>query len=77
MCSQTKAPLSHIDLSLAGHIQGISNLILIDSYSGWLHVISIKSATTSTIINSLPQKFAIHGMPKVTMLRDVIQFSSA
>ncbi|KAM3185449.1 hypothetical protein ACTXT7_006339 [Hymenolepis weldensis] len=68
-CSQTKVPLSHIDLSLGGPIQGISNPILMNSYSRRSEVILIKSATTSAIINSLRHKVAIHGMPKVTVLR--------
>ncbi|KAM3185279.1 hypothetical protein ACTXT7_006676 [Hymenolepis weldensis] len=48
MCCHNKIPWSHIDLSLAGFIQGISYLIQVESYSKWPEVILLKSATTGT-----------------------------
>ncbi|KAM3174674.1 hypothetical protein ACTXT7_010076 [Hymenolepis weldensis] len=60
VCSQTKASWSHIDLSLAGPILGISYLDLVYSYSKWSRVIPLKFATTGTIINSLCQVFSSH-----------------
>ncbi|VUZ48775.1 unnamed protein product, partial [Hymenolepis diminuta] len=71
VCYQTKAFQSHIDLSLAGPILGISYLVLVCSYSKWSTVIPLKSATTVTIINSLCQKFASHSAPKVIVSRKV------
>ncbi|VUZ49222.1 unnamed protein product [Hymenolepis diminuta] len=76
VCTQTKTPWSHIDLSFAGLIQRTSYLILVDSNSKWPEIMTIKSATIGTIINSLRQLFANQGVPIVFVSRNVIQFSS-
>nr|CUU99020.1 hypothetical transcript [Hymenolepis microstoma] len=44
---------SHIDLSLAGHIQTISSLIPVEGCQKWPEVVPIQSATSGTIMNSL------------------------
>ncbi|KAM3184855.1 hypothetical protein ACTXT7_007534 [Hymenolepis weldensis] len=51
ICSQTKAPCFHTDLSFARPIQRTSYLILVDSYSKWPEVIPIKSAKNGAITN--------------------------
>ncbi|VUZ39088.1 unnamed protein product [Hymenolepis diminuta] len=74
--SQIKAPWPHIDLTLLGSIYGISYLILVNLYSKCPKVISIKSATTSGVINSVYQVFANQGVPKVIVSRNITLFSS-
>lgn len=75
ICSQTDIPWSHIHLNLAGLIRSISYLILVDSYSKWPEVIPVKSAITSTVINSLRQVFTNQSVRKVIVFRNVTQFS--
>lgn len=77
MCSQTKVPWSHSDLSVVGPIQGTSCPIMVDSYSKWSRLVRLKSAATGTIINSLCGVFTAHGMPTVIVSRNVVQFSSS
>lgn len=48
ICSPVNVPWSHIEHSFAGPIRGIPYIILVDPYSKWIKVISIKSATIDT-----------------------------
>ncbi|VUZ55848.1 unnamed protein product, partial [Hymenolepis diminuta] len=52
VCSQTSISWSHIGLSVAEPIRGISFILLVNSYLKWPEVMPIKSAATGTVINS-------------------------
>ncbi|VUZ50725.1 unnamed protein product [Hymenolepis diminuta] len=78
ICSQTDVPWSYIDLSVAGSIKGISYLNPVSSYSQWPEVITTKSATTGTVINSLRQLFVNQGVQKISpisLLLDLRNFA--
>ena len=51
-------------------------LIVVDSYSKWLEVVPLSSATTSLTIDSLRSIFTTHGLPKEFMTDNGTQFSS-
>ncbi|KAM3181166.1 hypothetical protein ACTXT7_014896 [Hymenolepis weldensis] len=75
ICSQTKVPWLHIDLSLVEPIQGISYLILINSLLKRPEVILNKFTTTDSVSKNLRQVFANQGVPKSVVPRNVIQLS--
>ncbi|KAM3186047.1 hypothetical protein ACTXT7_005144, partial [Hymenolepis weldensis] len=64
ICSQSNDLWPYISLSLVGPIRGISYLILVHLYSKLPEVMSIKSVTAGTVINSTRQIFAYQGVPK-------------
>ncbi|VUZ45324.1 unnamed protein product [Hymenolepis diminuta] len=73
MCSQTKAPWLHVDLSIARPIQGFSYLILVNLYKKWSKVISFKCATIGIIIHNYRQVLATHVILKTSESRNVTQ----
>ena len=70
-------PWSRLHIDYAGPFMGQMFLIVIDSYSKWIEVFPVKSATSSSTIENLRMCFATHGIPHVIVSDNGTQFTSA
>ena len=73
----TKNPWIRVHLDFAGPYLGKMFLILADSYSKWLDVIPMNNIKTSTLVESLRQSFAIHGLPFIVVTDNGPSFASS
>lgn len=71
-----KQPWERLHADFAGPFLGKMFLIVVDSYSKWLEVVPLSSATSSLTIDSLRSIFATHGLPKEFVTDNGTQFSS-
>ena len=51
-------------------------LVLVDSYSKWLEVVTMKSITSSDTIEKLQSIFATHGLPRTIVTDNGSSFTS-
>lgn len=72
----TRQPCSCLHLDFAGPFQGKVFLILVNSYSKWLEVISIVSMTSPAIVKALQCSFGTHGLPDTIVTDNGAQFTS-
>ena len=71
-----KQPWERLHADFAGPFLGKMFLIVVDSYSKWLELVPLSSATSSLTIDSLRSIFATHGLPKEFVTNNRTQFSS-
>ena len=74
---QTNSPWTRVHIDFAGPINGVTYLIVIDSYSKRPEVISLMSATTTATIAALRRIFSQHGLPEIVVSDNGTQYSSA
>ena len=65
----------HIDYG--GPYMGYMLLVIVDSYSKWLEVIPMKTATSQATIAKLQKVFADHGLPEHIVTDNGTNFVSA
>ena len=65
----------HVDF--AGPMNGVTNLILVDSHSKWPEIITLSKTNASANISVLDKIFATHGLPETIVSVNRIQFTSA
>ena len=70
-------PWVRVQADFAGPYEGKMFFILIDSYSKWLEVVPMTTATSTTTIECLRSIFATHGLPEVFVSDNGTQFTSA
>ena len=73
----TEKPWSRIHIDFAGPINGVSYLIVVDSYSKWPEVVPLTSTTSTTTIAVLRRIFSQHGLPDTVVSDNGSQFTSA
>eukprot|EP00079_Xenopus_tropicalis_P023325 XP_012815654.2 PREDICTED: LOW QUALITY PROTEIN: uncharacterized protein K02A2.6-like [Xenopus tropicalis] len=77
-CQSTRhAPAKAGGTSMAGPFQGQTFFLVVDSFSKWLEVVSVASATTHAVIQVLRKLFATHGLPDTIVSDNGAQFTSA
>ncbi|GBM35269.1 Uncharacterized protein K02A2.6 [Araneus ventricosus] len=59
----TTKPWSRVHIDFAGPFQGQMFFLLVDSFSKWLEVKRLSSATSSATIKVMRDIFATHGIP--------------
>ncbi|XP_063285531.1 uncharacterized protein K02A2.6-like, partial [Pelobates fuscus] len=62
----TRSPWSRLHIDFAGPYHGQMFFLVVDSFSKWLEVVPVTSATSVTVIKILRRLFATHGLPDVT-----------
>ena len=70
-------PWSRVHLDFAGPIDGITYLVIVDSYSKWPEVIPLKSTSSDTTVTHLRRLFGQHGIPDILVSDNGTQFTSA
>ena len=65
----------HVDF--AGPMNGVTNLILVDSHSKWPEIITLSKTNASANISVLDKIFATHGLPKTIVSHNGTQIPSA
>eukprot|EP00117_Sycon_ciliatum_P015218 scpid18577/ scgid6200/ Retrotransposable element Tf2 155 kDa protein type 1 len=70
-------PWKRLHLDFAGPFLGTMFLVLVDSYSKYIDVVPMKSATTQGVITMLRSNFAIFGLPEHVVTDNGSQFTSA
>uniref|UniRef100_A0A803JUZ6 Gypsy retrotransposon integrase-like protein 1 n=1 Tax=Xenopus tropicalis TaxID=8364 RepID=A0A803JUZ6_XENTR len=73
----TRSPWSRLHIDFAGPFQGQTFFLVVDSFSKWLEVVSVASATTHAVIQVLRKLFATHGLPDTIVSDNGAQFTSA
>ncbi|KFD49780.1 hypothetical protein M513_09375 [Trichuris suis] len=73
---RTETPWSRLHLDFAGLFQGQIFLIVVDSYSKWLDVIPVSTASANAVIEKLALLFATHGLPDVIVTDNGTAFTS-
>ena len=58
-------------------MNGVTNLILVDSHSKWPEIITMSSTSASAPISALDKIFTTHGLPETIVSVNRIQFTSA
>ena len=58
-------------------MDGLMFLILVDTYSKWMEVVPVKSATSQTAIEKLRTIFVTHGLPGMLVSDNGSVFNSA
>ena len=71
---QTNSPWTRVHIDFVGPINGVTYLIVTDSYSKWPEVISWTSATTTAKIAALRRIFSQHGLPEIVVSDNGTQF---
>lgn len=69
-------PWRRLHMDYAGPFMGHMFLVLIDSYSKWLEVFPLKTASTEAMIQCLRSVFATHGLPEHIVTDNGTQFTS-
>ena len=69
-------PWSRIHLDYAGPIQGQVFLVVVDSFSKWLEVAVVPSATSRNTIDKLREMCARHGIPEMVVTDNGTSFTS-
>ena len=70
-------PWSRIHLDYAGPFQGHMFLVAVDSFSKWLEVAVVSSATSRNTIDKLREMFARHGIPETMVTDNGTPFTSS
>jgi len=55
---------------------GLSYLILVDSFSGWFEMSTLSDLSSKTAITKMKQHFAVHGIPSKLLTDNAPQFAS-
>ncbi|XP_033003909.1 uncharacterized protein K02A2.6-like, partial [Lacerta agilis] len=71
-----RAPWSHLHMDFACPFQGKTFVIVVDSYTKWLEVALVPSASTSAAIRVLRRLFATHGLPDTLVSDNGTAFTS-
>lgn len=69
-------PWKRIHIDYAGPIEGLSYLVVIDSFTKWPEIFQTRSTTTSATIGFLKETFARYGVPDTIVSDNGTQFSS-
>jgi transposase InsO family protein len=69
-------PWRRLHMDYAGPFMGHMFLVVIDSYSKWLEVFPLKSATTDSTVRCLRSLFSVHGLPEHLVTDNGTQFTS-
>nr|VZI32415.1 unnamed protein product [Spirometra erinaceieuropaei] len=70
-------PWSRVHIDFAGPLNGVSYLILVDTYSKWPEIAPLNPATASATIAFLRRIFSQHGLPEVLVSDNGSQFTSS
>ena len=60
-------PWTRLHIDFAGSFEGRMFLVVVDSHSKWLDVISVLNANLATTIRELRKLFATHGIPEIVV----------
>ncbi|XP_026530652.1 uncharacterized protein K02A2.6-like, partial [Notechis scutatus] len=71
-----RGPWSRIHIDFAGPTKGHTFLIMVDAYSNWLEVSSMRTTTTEAVTKELSKLFATHGLPDIIVSDNGPQFTS-
>jgi len=66
-----RQPWHRLHLDYAGPFMGSMFLVLVDTSTKWLDVVTMNSITSSVTIDKLQQIFSTHGLPKVIVTDNV------
>lgn len=69
-------PWSRVHIDFAGPYKGKNFLVVVDSYSKWPEIITMKSTTTEYTIEKLNEIFSRFGMPEKIVTDNGTQFTS-
>ena len=70
-------PWERLHADFAGPYEGKMFFVVVDSFSKWVEVVPMTTATSATTIDSLRVIFATHGLPEVFVTDNGSQFTSA
>jgi hypothetical protein len=70
-------PWGRVHLDFAGPVKGKMFLIIVDAFSGWMHVEATNGATSAVVIATLRRKCADFGLPDTIVSDNAPTFSSA
>ncbi|XP_053311898.1 uncharacterized protein K02A2.6-like [Spea bombifrons] len=73
----TRSPWSRLHIDFAGPFHGQMFFLVVDSFSKWLEVVPVTSATSVTVIKILRSLFATHGLPDTIVSDNGTQFTSS
>ena len=75
--SSPDRPWSRFHMDYAGPIDNHMLLVVVDTFSKWIDVFPVKSASSATTINELRILFANHGIPESIVSDNGSPFTSA
>ncbi|XP_055590802.1 uncharacterized protein K02A2.6-like [Uranotaenia lowii] len=70
----THSPWERIHIDFAGPFKGLNFLVVVDAHSRWPEICTIKSATSSAVIEFLDELFARFGIPSTIVSDNGSQF---
>lgn len=74
---KAEGPWKRIHLDYAGPIDGMSYLVVVDSFSKWPEIFQTRSTTATTTIGFLRETFARYGVPDTIVSDNGSQFCSS
>ena len=72
----SQTPWGRIHLDFAGPYLGKMFLVITDSYSKWLDIMSMNSINTATVTQCLRPSFLTHGLPCIIVTDYGLSFTS-
>ena len=74
---ETEKPWSRLHIDFAGPMNGVTYLVLVDSFSKWPEVIPVSPPSATRTISILNQVFSQHGLPDTIVTDNGSQFTSS